>query len=168
MKIHISNYIFSAGAGTITFLDYAGQNITLSSILLIANVTRNTIIYNFAQTGFGGTVSGNVLTLAQNTSAMSNSDSLLIYYDDNNIPAMDATTQSLLDAVSLLKRIAEYTSVLDTTDSNQRLRVNVDAAGTSASAAGLVVASASCAILANAGAIVTNGTTAANATHWND
>jgi len=183
MKIHIVDYIFSASAGTVTFTDYT--SISLNSILLIVDVTQNVIIYNFGQAGYGGTVSGNVLTLAYNTNSLSNNDSLLIYYDDNRVAATDTTAQAIADGIGLLKRIAEYTSVLDTTDSNQRLRVNVDAAGTSVSAAGLVIATlptlatvtavtaitdtvalSNTAAANGPGAIITNGTTSANATQW--
>lgn len=79
MKTKVNNYIFSASAKTITFGDYAA--IELERILLITNVTDNIIIYNFADSTKGGTVSGNVLTLAYDTSTMANSDKLLIYYD---------------------------------------------------------------------------------------
>lgn len=80
MKIKIDNYSFNKTAKTITFSDYT--TIRLDGILLITNVTRNIIIYNFAAPTKGGTVLGNVLTLTYDTSSMNNADKLLIYYDD--------------------------------------------------------------------------------------
>ncbi|MFA5993365.1 MAG: hypothetical protein WC823_00225 [Parcubacteria group bacterium] len=80
MKIRISNYIFDASAKTITFLDYS--TISLEAVLLITNVTKNTIIYNFADETKGGAVEGNILYLAYSTLAMEDADKLLIFYDD--------------------------------------------------------------------------------------
>jgi len=70
----------------------------LDSILLITNVTDNIIIYNFADPTKGGTVSDNVLTLTYDTSSMSNTDKLLIFYDDStyvepvSLPTATVTT----------------------------------------------------------------------------
>jgi hypothetical protein len=94
MKKLISNYSFNAAAKTVTFSDYG--SITLENVLLVTNVTSNTIIYNFAQPTKGGTVAGNVLTLTYNTTSMSNGDKLQIYYDDptasNNLATGAATS----------------------------------------------------------------------------
>jgi len=125
MKTLISNYTFNKTAKTITFTDYV--SISLDRLLIVTNVTANTILYLFADSTKGGTVSTNVLTLAFDTSAMNNGDKLQIYYDSVDTPATETSTQALLDMVGLLKRIAEFTSVLDVTDSQDRLRVNVDA-----------------------------------------
>ena len=91
MKILVTNYTFNASAKTITFNSY--QTISLASILLITNENTNpaTIIYNFAASN--GTVSGNVLTLTYNTTAMSNTDPLQIYYDDVAIAASTQVDQ---------------------------------------------------------------------------
>jgi hypothetical protein len=101
MKILITNYTFNAASRTVTFLGYS--RILLDSILIITNVASNTIIYNFAGSGKGGTVSGNVLTLDFDTSAMSNSDPLQIYYDDAAIvPATVQEQQNTEDLLYLL------------------------------------------------------------------
>ena len=101
MKTLITNYTFNAASKTVTFLGYS--RILLDSILIITNVASNTIIYNFAGTGKGGTVSGNVLTLDFDTTAMSNSDSLQIYYDDAAIvPATVQEQQNTEDLLYLL------------------------------------------------------------------
>jgi hypothetical protein len=83
MKTLISNYTFDASAQTIAFNDYT--EILLERILLIVNVTDNIIIYNFADPLKGGSVSGNDLTLTYDTSLMSDTDDILIYYDDGDV-----------------------------------------------------------------------------------
>lgn len=91
MKKLITAYTFDKTAKTITFSGYA--TIALERVLLITNVTRNTIIYNFADASLGGSVATNVLTLTYNTSAMVNTDKLQIFYDDpNNDIATDASS----------------------------------------------------------------------------
>jgi hypothetical protein len=79
MKQVIPTYTFSASGKTVTFTDFT--TIRLDRVLLISNVTANLIIYNFADPTAGGTVATNVLTLAHDTTAMSNGDSLQIIYD---------------------------------------------------------------------------------------
>lgn len=80
MKKLISNYTFDASAKTITFTDYT--SISLERILMITNSTDNLIVFFFDDPTKGGTVSGNILTLTYDTSTMSDSDDLQIFYDD--------------------------------------------------------------------------------------
>lgn len=79
MKRLVNNYSFNAVSKTISFTGFT--TLELERILLITNVTKNVILYNFAS--LGGTVSGNTLTLSNSlsTSGMSNSDKLQIFYD---------------------------------------------------------------------------------------
>lgn len=128
MKTLISNYTFNKDNKTVTFSDY--NSVVLERVLLITNVTTNQIIYLFSDPSMGGSVNGNVLTLDYNTTTMSSSDKLQIFYDSVDTPATDTSAQAMVDMIGLLKRIAEYTSNLDVTDSNNRLRVNIDALGT--------------------------------------
>lgn len=74
MKKIIQDYTFSASAKTITSSDFT----KLSEIALITNVTDNIIIYNFADPAKGATLSGRVLTLVWDTTAMSDTDNLQI------------------------------------------------------------------------------------------
>lgn len=129
MKIApIKNYIFNAASKTITFSDY--RKIDLASILIITNVSTNTIIYNFAISGKGGTVSNNVLTLQFDTTSMNNTDSLQIYYDD---PARDLTINNegelrvkSEDNIAMLNRILTSLLPLTNTDSSQRTLQTLD------------------------------------------
>ena len=97
MKIKINNYTFNKTNKTVTFTDYT--TIRLDGLLLITNVTRNIIIYNFANPLLGGTVTNNVVTLVYDTTSMVNTDALQIYYDDAY--TNPATDESIL----LLRRI---------------------------------------------------------------
>jgi hypothetical protein len=78
----VSSYTFDKAAQTVTFSSYG--SIVLENILLIVDATNNTTIYQTNVNGMGGSVSGNVLTLAfnTNTGAFSNSDKLQIFYED--------------------------------------------------------------------------------------
>lgn len=67
-------YVFNKTNKTVQCSDFT----VLERILLITNVTTNTIIYNFGVTGKGGTLSGTTLTLAFDTAAMNDTDKLII------------------------------------------------------------------------------------------
>ena len=99
MKKLITSYNFNAGNKTVILNEYTSVN--QDGLLLITNVTDNVIIYNFASSTLGATVSGNTITLAYNTTSMSNSDSLMIFYDDG---AVDDDAKNL---GYLLKEILE-------------------------------------------------------------
>ena len=132
-KIKINNYTFDKTAKTVTFTDYT--TIRLDGVLLIINVTSNSIIYNFADPTKGGTVLNNIITLAFDTSTMNNADNLLIYYDDAsviqkvieqsplNISGLANITNQLDDATAdkqdlLYKLLEEILNSLVTTEDN--------------------------------------------------
>ncbi len=79
MKQIITNYTFDASAQTITFNDYT--SIELERLTLITNLTDGVIIYQFNNVAKGGTVTGNVLTLTLDTTAMDDADDLQIFYE---------------------------------------------------------------------------------------
>lgn len=108
MKKLITNYTFNATAQTVTFTDYT--TIRLESVLLITNVTDNVIVYNFADLGFGGSVTDNILTLAYNTTGMDDTDSLQIFYDDNDVQPANTELQTTLN--SLTETLQELTARL--------------------------------------------------------
>lgn len=148
MKIKINNYAFDKTAKTITFRDYTSIN--LDGVLLITNVVSNIVIYNFTDPLKGGTISGNVLTLDYDTSSMSNTDILQIFYDDANTNA--ATDESIL----LLRRIVKELESNFTIDRSMRQRVTLDAlqlapAGTTTELTGTIpISAASGAIMISA------------------
>lgn len=80
MKYRVNNYTFDASLKTVTFNDI--NPIELEGVLLIINVVDNIIIYNFADSAKGGSASTNVLTLTYDTTSMSDTDELMIFYDD--------------------------------------------------------------------------------------
>ena len=57
----IHSYTFNPSAGTITFVGLVSVNI--EDIQLIRNITTGQLLYASGIAGYGGTVSGNVLTL---------------------------------------------------------------------------------------------------------
>ena len=75
------SYTFDPATNKVTFknLDDA---ISLSNILVITNVTANTVIYNFASSTKGAvSFNGTELVLDYNTSSMNANDQLQIYLD---------------------------------------------------------------------------------------
>lgn len=78
MKKRITTYTFDASEKTITF----GFAPEIEGFSVITNVVDNVIIYQFNDPALGGSVTGNVLTLTYNTASMSDTDELMILYDD--------------------------------------------------------------------------------------
>lgn len=70
------DYTFNPSLRTVTFTNTVLQN----KIGIITNVSRGIVIYNGADSSALGTLSGKVLTLAYNTSAMNSSDVLQVFY----------------------------------------------------------------------------------------
>ncbi len=81
MVRQITSYSFNAETKQITFSDYP-SGINLERVRFIANATIKEMIYLLGDTDLGGTVSSNILTLVNTITGMSNTDKLLIYYDD--------------------------------------------------------------------------------------
>ena len=79
-KRRLTGATFVAASRTITHADFS--DVTLAGIQLITNVTSQIIIYNFADTAKGGTLSVDTLTLEHDTTAMADGDSLMILVDD--------------------------------------------------------------------------------------
>lgn len=84
MKKLITGYQFLASSNLVNFTEYGPINpVVLDNLLLITNVSKGQIIYNFADstaTGIANSTSG--FLLGYNTTAMSNSDRLQIFYDE--------------------------------------------------------------------------------------
>lgn len=101
----LGSYTFDKVAKTITF---TGFNANLERLLLITDVTNNTIIYQFNDPTLGGTLVNNVLTLTYNTNTVSfnNTDKLQIFYwsEEPQQTALMDLTMSIKRDMQLLKR----------------------------------------------------------------
>lgn len=105
MKKLVTSYTFDASAKTIDSADFT----SLEKIQLITNVTDQLIIYNFADTGKGGTLAGTTLTLEYDTTAMDDADKLQIFVEDGtNLSSVEASL-----------------GVMDDWDESDRAKVNV-------------------------------------------
>jgi tetrahydromethanopterin S-methyltransferase subunit B len=94
MKQRITTYIFDASEKTITF----SEGMDIEGFLVITNVVDNIVIYNFADPSLGGDVTGSILTLDYNTTSMSDTDELQIFYDDGiTTTTVDGTIDTGLD-----------------------------------------------------------------------
>ena len=103
MKVLANRYSFSPSTKQV-FLSGFTTNIVLEQLLLITNVTTNTIIYNFADSAAGGIIVNNIITLSADTTSMAGTDRLQIFLDDLFEPLFgvyqDATTYSPVTSVS--------------------------------------------------------------------
>jgi hypothetical protein len=156
MKQVVKNYTFSKTAGTVTFSDFS--SIRLDRILLITDVTNNTVIYQFNTSSLGGTVSTNVLTLTYvtNTASFNNTDALQIFYDSASgdpiydLPIVEGNIASgATDSGNPVKVGGIYSSTAPTLingqrgnlqlDSSANLKVNVAAGSLSGSSSSIAV-----------------------------
>jgi hypothetical protein len=123
------SYTFNPTAKTIEFRGLA-ENITLDNILLITNVSRNIIIYNFADVNKGEqSFSNNVLTLTYDTAGagMAASDVLQIFLDVNS-NSFDTKKTTTDDEIAMLRRIVKLMESQAACDPAQRQRITLDAA----------------------------------------
>lgn len=127
MKILINNFTFDPSLKKITFPDYSLVN--LGGFLIITNTTDNVVIYDFGDPLLGGSVTGNVLTLNFDTSSMSSTDSLQIFYDDGSIPANNSSILSIDSTIGWLKTLVRLLKPLSivTGGGSNRLSVDVNA-----------------------------------------
>jgi len=117
------SYSFDKTAKTVTFSNLP-SSITLANILLITNVTKNTLIYNFADSSNGAvSFNNNILTLDYDTSSMSDSDILQIFLD------LESYEESLHTLLRRMNKLLESNAVVD---SSLRQRVVVEAMPTTA------------------------------------
>lgn len=113
----LENYTFNASTRTVTI---NGKYIRKEQLVLITNVTTNTVIYNFADSSLGSSAytvstSNNVETttivLVYNTTSMSNSDKISILVDETNETFYPAET--MMDANTKL-RVSTPQALIDT------------------------------------------------------
>lgn len=84
------SYSFDASAQTVTLIGTPYTTyFTKEGLLLITNTTDNIIIYNFGCDGYGGTISGDTITLEYDTTGMDDADSLqIVLYNSTNEQAV--------------------------------------------------------------------------------
>lgn len=111
--IIVDQYTFSASAKTITFPQYS--NLRLEGVKLITNLNTGTIIYQFNDVAKKGTVSSNILTLVYDTTAMSNTDKLMIIYEEVGGGIFNRVTQILYQLLELV-RSPSYMALLGSGD----------------------------------------------------
>lgn len=108
MNVTLTAYTFNAAAKQITFTGRASVDLRRFTII----VNQGVVIFDVADPTRGGTVVGNVLTLAYDTAAMNNADPLVIVYDDDTasmpvsaaslpLPAGAAQDTSILSLLGL-------------------------------------------------------------------
>jgi hypothetical protein len=146
------SYTFDASAKQVVITLDEGSP-SLDALLVITNVTDNVIIYNFANPLLGGTLSGNTFTLTYDTTTMSDTDDLQIwYYTPDALAVADNETASLVMALrSLINVLGSNASLPDTAG---RTRIILDA----------ITASLTLATITTVGT-VTSMTTLANQTN---
>jgi hypothetical protein len=113
-KVLDTTYTFNAATRTVTIPRY----IPLEKVLLITNVTRGIVIYNFSSTttnssawSYDPSTDTTTIVLDYNTASHSNTDKLQVIideYEEKFIPA-----ETLMDPVSKL-RVSQPTSLIDT------------------------------------------------------
>lgn len=74
----INQYVFDPAAKTVTLTEF--DTVSLANLALITNVTDGIVLFNAFDPSLSATVSGNVITLAYNTTGMSASDSIRVDY----------------------------------------------------------------------------------------
>lgn len=124
MKTLIDSYTFSPSTKQITLNE--PTQIKIEQILLITNITDNTIIYNFADNSLGGSIIDNTLTLNYDVSSMSETDSLQIFIDTPNVDFIQLNNllaDGLSEIVHQLQSIRNDGGMADVSG---RVRCNVE------------------------------------------
>ena len=102
-------YLFTPSLKLVNFIGGI-EKVNIESLLLITNVTTNTIIYNFGCSGFGGTILNNIVTLEYDTTSMNLGDRLQIIIYENifqseeyllNIKRNTATLNQIVELLSV-------------------------------------------------------------------
>lgn len=120
----VENYTFNATAKEITFADLT--SLAVEGIKIITNVTTGVMIYQFNEATLLGVVSGNVLTLTFDTSLMSDSDKLMIIYEEPRVLSLESEVNVLQDLLATMKQIRKHLEPIATQDAVQRQRVVVE------------------------------------------
>lgn len=125
MKRLVHNYTFDTGTKKIVLPDYS--DIKLENLLLVTNVTRGVIMYNFAANTSGASASGNVIQLVTDTTGMDNADRIQIYYDDLAVDSREDENSDFAQALyEVTEKLGFLTSLRNATG---QLRVDISNGG---------------------------------------
>jgi hypothetical protein len=117
MKQRLTSYTFDASAKTVL----AGQfsDVGLAGIQLIVNVTDQVIIYNFADSAKGGTLSTDTLTLEYDTTTMDDADELMILVEDGvqTVAVTSATLATAAKQDTIIGHVDGIETLIGTTNS---------------------------------------------------
>lgn len=131
MKRRLTGATFDASAKTITHAEFS--DVGLAGIQLITNVTDNIIVYNFADTSKGGTLSTDTLTLEYNTTSMSDSDELMILVEDGTTGGITQYTEGDTDASitgnAIMFESPNQSDTLEVVSGDNPLPVSIESAG---------------------------------------
>lgn len=92
----VGKYIFSPLDGTVALVGL--PPVGLENILVITNVSRGVMLYNFADPALGGSITENVLSLEIDTTAHGAEDTLQIWIDLPRVDQLEQLLRRLLDA----------------------------------------------------------------------
>jgi len=109
----LGGYTFDPVARQITLTGVPALN--LEQLLVITNVTRGVVLYNFADPTTGAALAGNTITLTQDMPGMAASDRLQIFIEVAD-PSLEVLTSGL-HAIA---------GALPVSDGSQRVRCNVE------------------------------------------
>ena len=110
------NYVFTPGAANAGTIVFDGA-VSLKRLLIITNVTSGAVLYNFADPAKGASVSYNAttgkttVTLETNTSSMSATDDLQVFYENDS--TFIQPVEPLLDPVDKF-RVTQPQALIDT------------------------------------------------------
>ena len=127
MKVLLPSYLFDAIDGEINILDY--PPVRIEQLLIITNVTRNQIIYSFADPKLGATINNNTIALHTDTTQMDGADKLQIFIEDYVVPSTETTltavnfnlnrSNTLLNSISSLQQITNNSLSSINLDTNE-------------------------------------------------
>jgi hypothetical protein len=102
--------VFNATAKTLDFTSVG--NFIPGRLLGTIDATAGQILFNPAAAGYGGSWSGNVLTLECGTVGLSSSDAVLAFFDDGQGPALEAGGNLAAAAASLSTAVGSLSAIL--------------------------------------------------------
>lgn len=110
MKQLTTTPVFNAAAKTLDFTSVS--NFTPSRLFGAIDATAGQILFNPAAADYGGSWSGNVLTLQCSTTGLSSSDAVLAFFDDGQNPALESGGNLAAASASLSTAVTRLSSIL--------------------------------------------------------